>query len=145
LWTLATATVTVFAIAADATMSRLRTWIDKTRGVLVSDRGTQFGFWVIQRRQICWAHLIRKFAAFSEMKGRPGEIGRDLLLWSRVMLHAWHRVRDGTGARPPAGSARSQALLRARHYLASEDSAPTHSLTQFYRAAASRPKTDVSS
>ena len=99
LWTLATATVTVFAIVADATRATLRTWIDHATGVLVSDRGTQFDFWVATRRQICWAHLIRKFAAFGEMRGRPGEIGRDLLLWSRVLLHAWHRVRDGTGSR----------------------------------------------
>lgn len=97
LWTLATATVTVFAIVADGTRETLRLWIDRIRGVLVTDRGTQFGFWAMDRRQICWAHLIRKFAAFSEMRGRPGEIGEDLLMWSQVLLHAWHRVRDGTG------------------------------------------------
>lgn len=99
LWTLATATVTVFTIAGDGTRATLRKWIDQIRGVLVSDRGTQFDFWAIERRQICWAHLIRKFAAFGELRGRPGEIGRDLLLWSQVLLHSWHRVRDGTGSR----------------------------------------------
>lgn len=99
LWTLATATVTVFTIATDASRATLRTWIDQLRGVLVSDRGTQFDFWVMGRRQICWAHLIRKFASFGGLRGRPGEIGRDLLLWSRALLHAWHRVRDGTGTR----------------------------------------------
>jgi transposase len=99
LWTLATTTVTVFTIATDGTRATLRKWIDQIRGVLVSDRGTQFDFWAIERRQICWAHLIRKFAAFGELRGRPGEIGRDLLLWSQVLLHSWHRVRDGTGSR----------------------------------------------
>jgi transposase len=99
LWTLATATVTVFTIAADGTRATLRKWIDRVRGVLVTDRGTQFDFWAIERRQICWAHLIRKFAAFGELRGRPGEIGRDLLLWSQVLLHSWHRVRDGTESR----------------------------------------------
>lgn len=99
LWTLATATVTVFTILGDGTRDALRGWIDRVRGVLVTDRGTQFDFWALERRQVCWAHLIRKFASFSEMRGRPGEIGADLLLWSRVLLHAWHRVRDGTGTR----------------------------------------------
>jgi transposase len=99
LWTLATASVTVFAIVADGTRETLRLWIDRIRGVLVTDRGTQFGFWAMERRQICWAHLIRKFASFSELRGRPGQIGADLLLWSQVLLHAWHRVRDGTGTR----------------------------------------------
>lgn len=99
LWTLATATVTVFTIVANGATSTLRAWIDQVRGVLVTDRGTQFGFWAMKRRQICWAHLIRKFASFGELRGRPGEIGRDLLLWSRVLLHSYHRVRDGTGSR----------------------------------------------
>ncbi len=99
LWTLATATVTVFMIAGDATRATLRTWIDRLKGVLVTDRGAQFDFWAIGRRQICWAHLIRKFAAFGELRGRPGEIGGNLLLWSRVLIHTWHRVRDGTGSR----------------------------------------------
>jgi transposase len=99
LWTMATATVTVFTIAADGTRDTLRTWIDRVRGVLVSDRGTQFDFWAIERRQICWAHLVRKFAAFGERRGRPGEIGRKLLFWSQLLLHAWHRVRDGTSSR----------------------------------------------
>ncbi len=99
LWTLATVSVTVFAIVADGTRETLRLWIDRVRGVLVTDRGTQFGFWAMERRQICWAHLIRKFASFSELRGRPGEIGANLLLWSQVLLHSWHRVRDGTGTR----------------------------------------------
>lgn len=99
LWTLATASVTVFAIVADGTRATLRVWMDRIRGVLVTDRGPQFTFWAVERRQICWAHLIRKFASFSELRGRPGEIGEDLLLWSRVLLHASHRVRDGTGTR----------------------------------------------
>jgi transposase len=96
---LATATVTVFTILGDGTRAALMTWIDRIRGVLVTDRGAQFDFWALERRQICWAHLIRKFASFSERRGRAGEIGADLLLWSRVLLHEWHRVRDGTGTR----------------------------------------------
>lgn len=99
LWTLATVTVTVFTIAADATRARLRAWIDHMHGILVTDRGLQFGFWAIDQRQICWAHLIRRFVGLSEVKGRAGEIGCNLLLWSRVLLHSWHRVRDGTGSR----------------------------------------------
>ena len=79
--------------------------------MLVSDRGSQFGFWAMYRRQICWAHLIRKFAAAGELPGRPGEIGRDLLLWSRVLLHTYHRARDGTGSR--AALRRVAANVRA--------------------------------
>jgi transposase len=111
LWVMATATVTVFTIACDATRETLRTWIDRVRGVLVTDRGTQFGFWAMTRRQICWAHLIRKFAAFSERRGRAGEIGRELLLWARALIHTHHRVRDGTC--PRAALERASITIRA--------------------------------
>lgn len=63
------------------------------------------------RRQICWAHLIRKFAAFSEHKGRLGEIGGELLFWSRILIHTYHRVRDGTC--PRAGLQRASIKIRA--------------------------------
>jgi transposase len=99
LWVMATATVTVFTVAADASRETLRAWITRVRGVLVTDRGSQFGFWAMTRRQICWAHLIRKFVEFSERTGRAGEIGRELLLWSRLLIHSYHRVRDGTRPR----------------------------------------------
>jgi transposase len=111
LWVMATAAVTVFTIACDATRDTLRTWITRVRGVLVTDRGTQFGFWAMGQRQICWAHLIRKFAAFSEHKGRMGEIGRELLFWSRILIHTYHRVRDGTC--PRAGLQRASIKIRA--------------------------------
>ena len=140
LWTLATATVTVFTIVADATRARLQTWIDKVRGILVTDRGTQFWFWAIDQRQICWAHLIRRFVGFSELSGRPGEIGRDLLLWSRVMLRSWHRIRDGTGSRDDlrrvATNARAliEALLEEGSRLRRAGALPGGSLSTFQGA-----------
>ena len=110
LWVMATATVTVFTIAADATRGTLRTWLTRVRGVLVTDRGSQFGFWAMSCRQICWAHLIRKWVEFSERKGRVGEIGGELLFWSRMLIHTYHRVRDGTC--PRAGLQRASVTIR---------------------------------
>jgi transposase len=111
LWTMATATVTVFYIAADATRDALRAWLQRAVGVLVSDRGPQFDFWAMERRQICWAHLFRKFASFSTRGGRAGAIGEELLGWSHALLHAWHRVRDGTITR--ASFRRTAVPIRA--------------------------------
>jgi transposase len=99
LWVLATKAVTVFYVAANGTREELRKWLDKVRGILVTDRGTQFGFWAMARRQICWAHLLRKFASYATRKGRAGELGNQLLVWSGFVLHDWHRVRDGTMSR----------------------------------------------
>jgi transposase len=99
LWTLATAMVTVFAVTVDATKPGLRGLFAKIYGVLVTDRGKQFGFWAMADRQICWAHLIRKFADFAERSGKAGELGDSLLFWARFVMHHWHRVRDGTMSR----------------------------------------------
>ena len=97
LWVIASKLATVFHIVGDASTDTFRGLFSTLRGVLMTDRGSQFGFWAIQRPQVCWAHLIRKFAAFAE--GTDPEVralGEHLLIHAQVMLHAWHRVRDGT-------------------------------------------------
>jgi transposase len=99
LWTIATKLVVVFGIATDGTRAGLRGLFAAVRGILSSDRGTQFGFWAMKQRQICWAHLIRKFASFAERAGPAGQLGEALLLLSQTMMHAWHEVRDGTRSR----------------------------------------------
>lgn len=99
LWTIATAFVTVFGITPDGSRARLRGLFAAVRGILVTDRGTQFGFWAMEDRQIWRAHLIRKFVSFAERSGPAGQLGEDLLFWSQMMIHEWHRVRDGTLSR----------------------------------------------
>lgn len=97
LWTIATALVTVFAITLDGSRAHLLELLTTIRGVLVSDRAPQFSFWAMHMRQICWAHLVRKFVAFMEDK-RPevAKLGERLLLFGHVLFHQWHKVRDGT-------------------------------------------------
>jgi transposase len=48
------------------------------------------------RRQICWAHLLRKFASYAERDGQAGRVGTGLLIWTGIVLHHWHQARDGT-------------------------------------------------
>lgn len=99
LWTIATRHVATFFVTADARAETIRSLLGSLQGVFVSDRGSQFGFWAMERRQICWAHLIRKFVAFSERHDGGREIGNGLLLLAQATLSAWHRVRDGTMTR----------------------------------------------
>ena len=96
---LATKAVTVFYVAANGTQNALRKWLSEVRGILVTDRGKQFGFWAMDRRQICLAHLVRKFASYASRQGQAGKIGNGLLLWTGIVLHRWHQVRDGTMSR----------------------------------------------
>lgn len=96
LWTIATKLVSVFFIAADGRADTIKALLGALSGILVTDRGSQFGFWAMERRQICWAHLIRKFVSFSERDDAGAQLGDSLLLLAHTMLSEWHRVRDGT-------------------------------------------------
>lgn len=107
LWTFASRLATVFVITMTATTDVVRELVGRVRGTLVTDRGSQFGFWAMDQRQICWAHLIRKFVAFSESaQPEVQKLGGALLLLSQAHLASWHRVRDGTKTRE-----RLQALI----------------------------------
>ncbi len=99
LWVLATKAVTVFHVAANGTQEALQKWLSQIRGILVTDRGSQFGFWAMERRQICLAHLLRKFASYATRSGRAGQVGNQLLLWTGIVFENWHQVRDGTLSR----------------------------------------------
>jgi transposase len=47
------------------------------------------------QRQICHAHLLRKFVSFSERAGRGGAFGRELLQCTALMFEYWHGFKDG--------------------------------------------------
>ena len=53
---------------------------------MVSDRAKALGFWAMERRQICWAHLLRKFVSFSERDGPAGVLGRELLDYTGLLF-----------------------------------------------------------
>jgi transposase len=70
--------------------------------------------------QVCHAHLLRKFVAFSERKGLIGAIGRELLSCVRLIFEYWHGFKDGHLKRQdlqfwmrPLQSAFEQLLARA--------------------------------
>ena len=96
LWVLATSAVTVFKILDDGQADTLRVELfGRVRGILVSDRATALKFWVMKRRQICWAHLARKFVSFSERDGPARTIGKDLVEYTRLLFDYWTMFKRG--------------------------------------------------
>jgi len=95
LWTIATTAATVFKILADGAKDTLRPLFRELKGILISDRATALNFWAMALRQICWAHLLRRFVSFSERDGPAGEIGRELLGYTGILFEYWHDYRDG--------------------------------------------------
>lgn len=95
LWTIATTAATVFKIVADSSKATLRPLYGALTGIMVSDRATSLTFWAMERRQICWAHLIRKFVSFSERDGPAGAFGKQLLDYAGIVFDYWHDYKAG--------------------------------------------------
>lgn len=95
LWTVATATATVFKVLANGGKNTLMPLFGQLTGILVSDRATALKFWVMERRQICWAHLLRKFVSFSERTGPAATLGQQLLDLTALVFEYHHDYRDG--------------------------------------------------
>ena len=95
LWTLAAAGVTVFKILADSAKNTLRPLYGALSGILVSDRAKALNFWAMAMRQICWAHLLRKFIAFSERAGPSAAFGKKLLDYTGLVFDYWHDYKHG--------------------------------------------------
>lgn len=94
LWTIASTLATVFKILPNGRADTLKALYGAMRGILVSDRATALKFWAMERRQICWAHLLRKFVSFAERDDNGGDIGRELLEYTSIVFRYWHDLRD---------------------------------------------------
>ena len=95
LWTIATALVSVFFIVPDGTTGTVAKLVASARGFLVTDRGSQFSFWAMERRQVCWAHLMRKWVAYSEKSDPEAKaLGEHLILFTQLMFKHWHDFRE---------------------------------------------------
>ena len=95
LWVLATTAATVYQIFDNGRRDTIRPLFGPLFGILVSDRASVFGFWAMKLRQVCHAHLLRKFVSFSERDGPDGTIGRELLECTALMFEYWHGFKDG--------------------------------------------------
>jgi transposase len=95
LWTMASAAATVYRIFADGCRDTILPMFGPLLGLLISDRAAVFSFWSMALRQVCHAHLLRKYVAFSERDGPAGDIGRELLALTSLLFSYWHAFKSG--------------------------------------------------
>jgi transposase len=62
-------------------------------GVACSDRWWAYDYLAAQRRQLCWAHLVRDFTAHSEGLGAQKEFGEAALKIAGELFAAWEQCR----------------------------------------------------
>ena len=79
LWVAVTALVTVFLIHPRRGLVAAQALLGAFAGILVTDRWSAYNRWAVARRQLCWAHLVREFTAFTERGGAAARIGWALL------------------------------------------------------------------
>jgi len=97
LWTAVTPLVSVFCVLTTRGRTGAQTLLGAAFASIVgSDRWGGYTWVDPAQRQLCWAHLVRDFAAFVERGGEPARVGQALLDRSAQMFTLWHRVRDGT-------------------------------------------------
>ena len=118
LWVLVTTWVTIFQIHLSRGQAAAKELLGEFAGHLITDRWTGYGWWPLERRQLCWAHLMREFQKIAERGAHSQVIGEGLLAQSRKLFALWRRVRDGTLTR--AGFAVAVVEIRAavRQWLA---------------------------
>lgn len=95
LWVLVVPWVSVFVIGATRGGEVARKLLGDFAGILGTDRWSAY-LWVdAQRRQLCWAHLLREWQRFIDRGGQDAEVGRALLKETRAMFRWWNRVKTG--------------------------------------------------
>ena len=99
LWMAATPLVAVFMVHANRNAEAARALLGTFTGILTTDRWKVYGQWAIEKRQVCWAHLMRDFQFISEHRGLAGEIGAEMVRHGKKLFKLWYRVRDGTLSR----------------------------------------------
>ena len=94
LWVLVTSRAVLFRLY----LGRGQEWgsklLGKFVGILTSDRWCGYNQYPLEKRQLCWAHLIRDFKAMCESGVTGGEaIGTALRKEARAMFRLWHRFK----------------------------------------------------
>jgi hypothetical protein len=116
LWVAVGSVATLFLVAASRGAKTLRTLLGETfTGIVGSDRFRAYQSLPLERRQLCWAHLTRNFAAFAGWGGATGSWGTEAGQLVERLFALWHQFRGAEVDRTALQTAMQpvQAELRA--------------------------------
>ena len=118
LWVLGTSWVTIFQVHLSRSQAAAKELLGTFAGALVTDRWAGYGWWPLERRQLCWAPLMREFQKIAERGGDSQRIGEALLAQAHRLFPLWHRVRDGTLTRAAFAAAVVELRANVQRWLA---------------------------
>jgi len=97
LWVVVSAVATLFHVAASRGGKVITALLGADfAGLVSSDRLKSYRVVPPDRRQLCWAHLIRNLRALAERHGSLGAWAADLLSLSEIVFQLWRGFRGGT-------------------------------------------------
>ncbi len=125
LWVVVTPLVTLFRVALSRAGPVVKDLVgEDSAGVVGSDRFSAYGWLPVERRQLCWAHLLRDFQNLVERGGLSAEVGQPLRTLAGELLTLWARVRDGTLAYEQFQTQLPAFQHTVRHFLAEGTRSP---------------------
>lgn len=95
LWVAAADGATLFRIGRRSTASRMRLLGRTFRGIIVTDRWRAYDSHPLERRQLCWAHLVRDFRALEERGGAALATGHWGVSECERIFEIFGRYRSG--------------------------------------------------
>jgi transposase len=138
LWTFVSAMVVYFAVRASRGSQVLREVVGETfAGVIISDDHSAYSAYHKHGiRQLCWAHLIRKFKDLKDRRASPDAcvFARNMLREVGHIFSCWHAFREGYLERQQLLAATQLMRARMKKYcLAYRDSADAQVRTRARR------------
>ena len=98
LWGAFTQRHAVLAIAADRHEDHAKALLGPSQAIVTSDRWWAYGHLPLKRRQVCWSHLQRDFAAHAEGIAAEKELGQAGLRVCQELFWSWE-IYQHTGDR----------------------------------------------
>ncbi|MCG3133537.1 MAG: IS66 family transposase ISCysp4 [Planctomycetes bacterium] len=112
LWAAVTPLVKVFRIDKHRNREAFRKLLFAFDGILGTDRFSVYRVHDKERRQLCWAHILRNFLGLEELGGTAKSLGVGGQRIVKAVFREWYRFRDGEITR--RGLQRRLAPIRLR-------------------------------
>ena len=101
LWTVVTDTLTLFRLDPSRGKAVVQALLGTDwAGIVGSDRYSAYRYLPLDRRQLCWAHLIREFRKLAAYNQHQRPLGDRLLKTATRIFAAWYRFRAAKIDRP---------------------------------------------
>jgi transposase len=114
LWVLVTPCAVLFRLFS----GRGQEWASKLlgcfTGILTSDRWCGYNPYALEKRQLCWAHLMRDFKAMCASGSEGEAIGKGLRKEARWMFRLWHRFKRWKENQEKQGIGVSMTVLESQ-------------------------------